>query len=115
MTTEEIISYCLLKPEAYVDFPFGDIPICIKVKKKLFAQLYPNKQDYKITLNCDRITGEYYRSKYPNTVNRGYHCPPVQQPYFNTILLNGKVSDNEIKAMIDHSYMTVVKKLTQKV
>jgi len=82
MTTEEIISYCQLKPEAYVDFPFGDIPICIKVKKKLFAQLYPNKQDYKITLNCDSITGEYYRSKYPNAVDRGYHCPPVQQPYF---------------------------------
>jgi len=29
MTTDEIISYCLSKSEAYIDIPFGDIPICI--------------------------------------------------------------------------------------
>lgn len=63
-------------PGAYIDFPFGDIPICIKVNKEIFAQLYPNKNDYKITLNCDRITAEFYRSQYPNIVVRGYYCPP---------------------------------------
>lgn len=115
MTAEEIIGYCLSKPEAYVDFPFGDVPLCVKVKNRLFAQIYTDKKDLKITLNCDRITGEYYRSKYPGTVTRGYHCPPVQQPYFNTILLNGEVPDNELKEMMDHSYITVVKKLPQKV
>lgn len=102
------------KPEAYVDFPFGDIPICIKIRKRLFAQIYPRTQDQKITLNCDRPTGEYYRSKYPDTVTRGYHCPPVMQPYFNTIQLNGVVPDDELKKMIDHSYITVVKKLTKR-
>jgi len=82
-----------------------------KGKKRLFAQIFPKKQHFKITLNCDRITGEYYRSKYPGTESRSYHCPPAHQPHFNTILLDGVVPDDELKAMIDHSYITVVKKL----
>ena len=45
------VHYCLSKPGAYIDFPFGDIPICIKAGKRIFAQLYPKKDDYKITLN----------------------------------------------------------------
>ncbi len=111
MTSEEIINYCLSKPGAYIDFPFGDIPICVKVGKRLFAQLYPKPDDFKLTLNCDRVTGELYRNLYPDDVTRGYHCPPVMQPYFNTIQLNGIVTGNELKKMIDHSYATVVKKL----
>lgn len=83
MTTDEIINYCLSKDSAYLDFPFEDIPICVKVANRLFAQIYPKAEDCKITLNCDMATGEFYRNIYPHTVVRGYHCPPVQQPYFN--------------------------------
>ena len=54
MTLEEIINYCLSKPEAYVDFPFGDIPMCIKVKKETIRTDFPEKHDFKITLNCDK-------------------------------------------------------------
>jgi predicted DNA-binding protein (MmcQ/YjbR family) len=115
MTTEEIIKYCLLKDGAYIDFPFGDIPICLKVSKRLFAQIYPKPKDYKITLNCDIITGEFYRNLHPDTVVRGYHCPPVQQPYFNTIYLDKEICDEELKEMIDHSYSVVVGKLPKKV
>ena len=61
---EEIIQYCLGKKEAYVDYPFGDIPICFKVKNKLFAQLYPLDNDYKITLKCDVLLAEIYRKQY---------------------------------------------------
>jgi predicted DNA-binding protein (MmcQ/YjbR family) len=115
MITDHILSYCLSKQGAYIDFPFGEIPICVKVKNRLFAQLYPNPEDYKITLNCDIMTGEFYRNLYPNIVTRGYHCPPIQQPFFNSINLNGTVSDDELKTMIDHSYSVVVGKLPKKV
>ena len=114
MTTDEIIKYCLAKKGAYVDFPFGDSPMCIKVANRLFAQIYPKPQDRRLTLNCDRAAGEFYRNAYPGTVTRGYHCPPIQQPYFNTVLLDRDISDDELKAMIDHSYSTVVGKLTKK-
>ncbi|NLK88503.1 MAG: MmcQ/YjbR family DNA-binding protein [Clostridiaceae bacterium] len=114
MTVDEIISYCLGKKGAYVDFPFGDVPMCIKVAKRLFAQIYPKPEDYKITLNCDRVTGEILRSRYPGVIVRGYHCPPRLQPYFNTVYLNGIVPDDELKSMIDHSYTVVTGKLSKK-
>lgn len=57
------------------------------------------------------MTGQLYRDLYPNVVVRGYHCPPIQQPYFNTFGLNGNVPDERIFEMIEHSYKTVVNKL----
>ena len=115
MTAAEILTYCLSKSGAYLDHPFGDVPVCVKVEKRLFAQLYPNPDDYKITLNCDMATGEFYRQVYPDAVTRGYHCPPIQQPYFNTVRLDGDLPDEELLKMIDHSYDTVVKKLPLKI
>jgi len=47
---DEIINYCLSKSGAYIDFPFGNIPICVKVKKRLFAQMYPHKDDFRSLL-----------------------------------------------------------------
>ena len=99
----------------YIDYPFGEIPVCVKVKGRLFAQGYPGKEDLKLTLNCEMAAGEFFRGMYPGAVVRGYHCPPKIAPYFNTIYLNGTVPDAELKMMIDHSYSYVIKKLSNKI
>lgn len=114
MTHEEILKYCLGKKGAYRDQPFGDDSVCVKVKKRIFAQLFFLKGEPMFTFNGDALTGEFYRKMYPDDVKRGYHCPPVQQPYFNTVDLNGSVPDEEILRMIDGSYEYVVSKLTKK-
>lgn len=114
MKCEEIIQYCCNKNRAYIDYPFGDIPICIKINKKIFAQIYPLKNDYKITLKCDAVLGDFYRQHYPGVVVRGYHCPPVQQPYWNTVYID-KISENELLIMIDQAYDTVIKSFSKKV
>lgn len=115
MTHEEILKYCLAKKGAYQDFPFGDETMVVKVKKRIFAQLFYLNREPMLTFNGDALTGDFYRKMYPNDIKRGYHCPPVQQPYFNTVNLNGKVPDEEILRMIDGSYQYVVSKLTKKV
>lgn len=111
MKTEEIINYCLKKNGAYIDHPFGPESTIIKVEKKIFAQLFTLKGIESVTFNCDDMTGEFYRSLFPGVVVRGYHCPPVQQPYFNTLPINGEVPDELILEMADHSYKTVMGKL----
>ena len=116
MALIEIETYCLTKPGAYLEWPFGPKFPVIKVKApsqekgRIFAQPFMLRGEPKGTLNCDRMTGELYRAIYPGTVTRGYHCPPIQQPYFNTVNLDGTVPDDMLIEMIDHAYKVVVEK-----
>lgn len=113
MQVEELISYCGGKHKAYIDYPFGDIPICFKLGGKIFAQIYPKDDDYKVTLKCDAMTGDFFRQMYPGIVVRGYHCPPVQQPYWNTVYVN-RLPDDELLNMIDHAYEAVFNSFSKK-
>ena len=110
MTHEEIKSHCLTRPGAVETYPFGEWPICYKVAGKIFAQVYEDK----ITLKCTRFAGELFRAQYPGVVVRGYHCPPVQQPYWNTIDLT-RFPTEELPYQIDLAYDTVVRGLPKKV
>ena len=103
MELYEIKEYCRNKAGAFETFPFGDWPICYKAGGKIFAQVYSDK----ITLKCTRFAGELFRAQYPGVVVRGYHCPPVQQPYWNTIDLT-QFPEDEVPHMIDLAYETVV-------
>jgi predicted DNA-binding protein (MmcQ/YjbR family) len=120
MTLNEIETYCLAKPGAYLDWPFGSEFAVVKVKAptqekgRIFAQPFILRGEPKVTLNCDMMTGELYRSIYPGTVTRGWHCPPIQQPYFNTITFNGTVQNEVLVEMINHAYSVVVGKLSKK-
>ena len=102
MSTEDIIKYCLSKHKAYEDYPFGNIPICY------------NENDYKITLKCTSDVGQFFRSLYPDKVVRGYHCPPIQQPYWNTVYLSD-FPDDELLNMIDLAYNTVLNSFSKKI
>ncbi len=113
MTVEDIKEYCRNKHKVTEEFPFGDIPICYNLNGKIFAQLYPYEYDYKITLKCTSDAGQFWRMVYPEKVVRGYHCPPVQQPYWNTIFL-ADFPENELLNMIDFAYDTVFSKFSKK-
>ena len=84
------------------------------MNNRIFAQLYPDPADYKITLKCTAFAGQAFRQAWPGVVVRGYHCPPVQQPYWNTISLDG-FPEAELLFMIDHAYDTVVAGFSKKV
>ena len=102
MTPQTLIGLALQMPGAYEDHPFGPESVVIKVEGRIFAQIFTLRGVDSATLNCDRMI--------PGVVVRGYHCPPVQQPYFNTFPL-GAVPDRAIREMLGHSYETVVGKL----
>ncbi|MDR1822060.1 MAG: MmcQ/YjbR family DNA-binding protein [Oscillospiraceae bacterium] len=116
MTHQQIIAYCLKKPGAYLDYPFDPGVPVVKVKApsqekgRIFAQPFTLHGEPKVTLNCTPVSAEFYRDAYPGAIVRGYHCPPVQQPHFNTVSLSGAVPDAEVLEMIDFAYETVVAK-----
>ena len=92
--------------------PFGPEPVCARVEKRIFAEVYLTKPW--VTLKCEPIPGLAWREEYPEQIRRGWHCPPVQQPYNNTITLDGIVSSSLLRHMIDHSYERALKSLTKK-
>ena len=110
-TLQQILEYCLAKPGAYEDFPFGPEPICVRVEKRIFAELYPTRGWF--TLKCEPMQGLVWREQFPDVIRRGYHCPSVQQPYHNTILLANHISPGILHAMMDHSYHRALFSLTK--
>ena len=114
MTAAEIRAYCLGKHLAREALPFGQTPLCYKLHGKIFAQLYPYAHDFKITLKCPLDMGDFYRQLYPGQVVRGYHCPPAQQPYWNTVWLDN-FPEEELLRMIDLAYDTVLRSFSKKI
>jgi len=104
---QELIDYCLGKEGAVIDFPFGDVPVCVKYEGRIFAEIYPNDDNYKITLRCEPEVGERYRNQYPGIVLPGYHVPLRQRRYKNTVLLGGGLPEAVLEEMIDRSYATL--------
>ncbi len=117
MDADTLLDYCLAKPGAYLDYPFGVDVSVVKVKApsqptgRIFAQVATIGGVPSATLSCDPVTALTYRQLYPDVVVRGYHCPPVQQPYFNTLPLAGGVPDDDILELADLAYQVVVAKL----
>ena len=112
MKTQDIIGYCFAKPGAYLDFPFGAEPICARIGKRIFAEIFLTRPW--ITLKCDPVYGLAMRQTYPDHIRRGYHCPTVQQPYNNTVTLDGTVPDETLAQMMDHSYARALSSLPKK-
>ena len=100
MTAEDIKAYCLSKHKACEAYPFGKVPVCYKLNDKIFAQLYPDEGNYKITLKCTADAAQFYRMVYPDKIMEGYHCSKVQKPYWNTIYLDD-FPEKELYNMID--------------
>ncbi|WMJ86030.1 GNAT family N-acetyltransferase [Anaerocolumna sp. MB42-C2] len=109
-----IKEYCLNHPGAYEARPFGEYPICYKVMGKIFAQFNAEEKFYKLTLKCEPEKANLYRQLYPNIIVRGYHCPPVQQPYWNTINLDVFFDMDMLYQMIDEAYDAVIHKFSKK-
>ncbi|MCE5343312.1 MAG: MmcQ/YjbR family DNA-binding protein [Eubacteriales bacterium] len=111
MNIQSIFNYCLAKHGAYFNNPFGAEPVCARIGKRIFAEIYPSRAW--VTLRCDPVYGLAMREAYPGTVRRGYYCPPSQQPHHNTVTLDGTVPDDVLLQMIDHSYESALKSLTR--
>lgn len=61
MTEKEIRAHCMSKHEAYEDYPFGEEPVCFRVRGKIFAELYPSNERHWVTLKCKPMRADFYR------------------------------------------------------
>jgi predicted DNA-binding protein (MmcQ/YjbR family) len=118
LTFEQVEQYLLSKPEASLDYPFGDEVSVFKVKNKMFATLAlgkmgkddGEKQDWWLNLKCEPDEAIMLRDIFPAIIP-GYH---MNKRLWNTVILDGSIPQGEIERMIDNSFKLVVSKMTKK-
>lgn len=105
MDHKTVEEYVLSMPNAILDYPFGEGMAVYKVKDKMFALIQEGKDPVNISLKCDPLLSKVLRDKYEE-VMEGYH---LSKKHWNTILLTGQLTWEEIQALIRHSYDLVTK------
>ncbi|HEU5187131.1 MAG TPA: MmcQ/YjbR family DNA-binding protein [Candidatus Saccharimonadales bacterium] len=103
MTHKEIEEFLLARPNARLDYPFGEGVAVYKVGDKMFALIAEGVKPVRISLKCDPLLAQTLREKY-ETVLPGYH---LNKKHWNTVICSGQLSDQEIKDLIVHSYHLV--------
>jgi predicted DNA-binding protein (MmcQ/YjbR family) len=111
MHIEELREYCLSLKGTDESFPFDDTSLVFKVLNKMFALIPIDNPELSIALKCDPEKAIELREKY-DCVEPAYH---FNKKYWNTIYLNRRMSDEDVKFWIRHSIDEVVKKLPKQV
>ena len=109
MDRGQLKSYLLDKNASAETFPFDAEVAVFKVLGKMFA-LLPVDDPLQISLKCDPDFAEVLRENY-EAVQPGYH---LNKRHWNTVTIDGSISDDEIEEMIDESYKLVVAKMSKK-
>jgi predicted DNA-binding protein (MmcQ/YjbR family) len=109
LNIEELRDYCLQKRGVTEGFPFGEDTLVFKIGGKLF--LLTGLQDgNRFNAKCDPELAVELRERY-NEVKPGYH---MNKTHWNTIYMDGNLTEKQLCQMIDHSYDLVFKSLPKK-
>jgi len=111
MNIEELRSYCLSKKGATESFPFGLETLVFKVGDKIFLLTGLDAHPLTFNVKCDPEEAIDLRGKYPNCIFPGFH---MSKKHWNTIVLNGEITLDQAKKMIDDSYELVFNSLPLK-
>ena len=110
MNIEDLREYCLAKKAVSESTPFDQVTLVFKVAGKMFAILPTDVLQLSITLKCDPEKAIHLRELYP-AVKPGFH---TSKKHWNTIAVDGSVSQDLIKEWVDHSYDLIVQSFTRK-
>ena len=109
MNLEDFQRFCEQKKGSELCFPFDDEHMVFKVGGKMFA-LAPISPFEHINLKCDPQKALELRAEHSSVIP-GWH---MNKKHWNTVVLDGLLSDQKIYAMIDHSYERVLASLPAK-
>jgi len=109
MNIESYRDYCLSKPGVTESFPFDEEVLVFKVMNKIFA-LTGVDSFASINLKCDPDRAIELREEH-TAIQPGYH---MSKKHWNTVQMDGSLSDSFIFELIDHSYDLVVQGLPKK-
>jgi predicted DNA-binding protein (MmcQ/YjbR family) len=107
MNPGDLRECCLSFGGAEETFPFGTRTSVFKVEGKMFALSALDGDPLSVSLKCEPALAEALRATHP-AVTAGYH---LNKRHWNTVALDGSLSDEAVRDMIEDSYDLVVSKL----
>jgi predicted DNA-binding protein (MmcQ/YjbR family) len=96
--------WCLARPGATEEFPFGEGVSVFKVAGKMFALSSLGSRPLKVSLKCEPELAHQLRRSYP-AIQPGYH---LNKRHWNTVTLDGSLPDELVRDMLEDSYDLVV-------
>ena len=103
MDHQTVEAYIISLPNARLAYPFGEGVAVYKVGDKMFALMQEGRQPVQLSLKADPQLSKVLRERY-ETVMPGYH---LNKKHWNTLLLTGQLSWQEVQDLIRHSYQLV--------
>ena len=108
MTRQALIAHCLTLPQAYEDYPFGDLSAGDSVwtvmrhgaNRKVFAFIYERAGKLCVNLKCDPAEAILLRQAF-GSVMPAYH---MNKEHWNTVTIGGDVPMAELYRQIENSY-----------
>jgi predicted DNA-binding protein (MmcQ/YjbR family) len=104
MDWNELRDVCLTFPGSEETFPFGFETSVFKVAGKMFALSRGSAQPLQVSLKCEPVLAEQLRAAH-SAVAPGYH---LNKRHWNTVTLDGSLTDSMIAELIEDSYDLVV-------
>lgn len=110
MTPATIRSYCLSKPGTDEDLPFDQETVALRVLGYMFCLIANSPSAVNMNLKCDPERAQQLRAAHPEIIP-GYH---MNKKHWNTVRIDGALTDELLRELIDHSYACVVAKFSRK-
>jgi predicted DNA-binding protein (MmcQ/YjbR family) len=102
--------WCLAQAGAIEDFPFGPEHSVFKVGGKIFALTALARTPLEVSVKCEPELAVQLRESY-GPIRPGYH---LNKRHWNTITLDGGLSDQLVRDLIEDSYDLVVNALPKR-
>lgn len=110
MNIEELREYCISKKGVEETLPFGPETLVFKVIGKAFLLTGLDESPLHFNVKCDPEKAIELREHY-SCVKPGFH---MNKKHWNTVVVDGSVSNRILQQWITDSYDLVVNGLTKK-
>ena len=107
----ELRSWCLERPGAVEEFPFGPEHSVFKVGGKVFAISALERAPLEVSVKCEPELAVELRNSYA-AIRPGYH---LNKRHWNTITLDGSLPDQLVRDLVEDSYDLIVSALPKRV
>ncbi len=104
MDIVEFREYCFSLPDVEETLPFDDSTLVYKVGGRMFAMLMLEKPDH-FVVKCNPERAIILRDRYPQ-ITAAWH---MNKRHWNDVRFDGRLSDEELRRELRHSYMLVVR------